>query len=364
MRFQDAIATVIYNYTISILTDIFKVRSLLSDYVGNSFYDKKLIDCFCHISKTERINEVFKLHGLKEGRDYYKEKYTNFKSVMSAVEYVDVINSIASVICKEEYEEYLKYKEKHIQTKISQAVEINKINNQNPMKKNEILNPTASPILNVPRNLKKLKGLVIKLNNQNLKIIPKTSGSICVFKGDSKRSISLSKYPIINDTLHLDLTDIDQDITISLSDKYHKNLNICSTDGNITVVRKGYHSIYFHNASIETVKGSIYLEGYFGKLNVKSEYGKIELTNLRSEILNVTNTYGKINFVYNINMYRQNINLYTKYNDIELDLKSETSLLRRAKFRLKRNRVDINYVNPNCNLILKAKSEYLRVKIL
>lgn len=364
MRFQEAIVKVINNYTISMLTDIFKVRSILSDYVGNSFYDKKLIDCFCHISKTESINDVFKLRGLKEGRDYFKEKYTSFKSVMSAVEYVDVINSIASIICKEEYEEYLKYKEKHVQSKISQAVVIKKVINQNSVKKNEILNPTLSPILNVPRNLKKIKGFVIKLNNQNLKIIPKTSGNICVFKGDSKRSISLSKYPIINDTLHLDLSDIDQDITITLSDKYHKNLNICSTDGNITVVHKGYHSIYFHNASIETVKGSIYLEGYFGKLNVKSEYGKIELTNLRSEILNVTNTYGKINFTYNTNMYRQNINLYTKYNDIELDLKKDKELIRRAKFRMKRNRINLNLANSSYKLILTAKSEYLRVKIL
>lgn len=370
MDFNNAIIKMIDESSLDVLKDAFRMRSILYDFVGSSIYDKKLVDVFCHIAADIDFNDTFTNLGLSKGREEFKSKFVNYKTICTASEYVDAINPISSIICKDEYLEYQKSKKQNVEKKIVEAVSINKAQNtvleQKTLlagKKQQVAAKVMSnPIINQNRDISKIKGIVIKTKDQNIRFKSKSSGSICVFKGDSKRSMSLSKYPIINNKLYLDFVDMDDNITISLNTNIYESLNITSNGGNILIERGYRFPLCINHLKIKTVTGDISVECRCMDLKINSEFGAIKIAETTGNIT-AHSEYGKI-FYSLPNTYSQcKIDLYTKYNDILLDFKKNKAIAIKAFIKARKNHVNFIYRGPYCIYNFNAKSEYLRVRL-
>jgi len=105
MSFKDAFNELIFTYGLDILKDNFRTRAILSDLVGSSYYDIKLIDIFCKVLKNYDLFNIFSEKGLKEGRLYLNNVYKQYKELCNGKEFADAINPISQMICPKEYKE-------------------------------------------------------------------------------------------------------------------------------------------------------------------------------------------------------------------------------------------------------------------
>lgn len=81
MSFKEAFRKLINTYGYDILHERFRTRSILSDYVMNDFYAKKLIDVFLLINSQYNIQFILVDKGLVEARAFFQSVYPNLKSI-------------------------------------------------------------------------------------------------------------------------------------------------------------------------------------------------------------------------------------------------------------------------------------------
>jgi len=98
MTYQEAIEHIFNTYQKEGFKNPFFTMSILSDLVGNSFQDYKLVKTLFKISQIVNVYELFEKNGLFEGRRLLKEEYKSLKSEISNLDFVDAVNPISKCL--------------------------------------------------------------------------------------------------------------------------------------------------------------------------------------------------------------------------------------------------------------------------
>ena len=242
MSFEEALNKVIDEYGYDILKDTFRTYSLISDYVGSSFYDTRLAKLFECVYYCFDLYELFSTKGLKDARKFLETKYENF-SEYTKREFVDAINPIAKRICPDEYVESAK------KTKSNNLVVKNVVKQPSNKKTNPIVVPNVVP----NNNLNKIPPKKKKRTSNKFSSI-KIDGSvkkIKLFYTSDSTKITLNGSTIIpNNSPYA-----------NIKNGYLEILNVAGNELKINI----NHSISLKNVSINAPSSIVHLESYVGK---------------------------------------------------------------------------------------------------
>ena len=174
MSFKEAFRKLINTYGYDILHERFRTRSILSDYVMNDFYAKKLIDVFLLINSQYNIQFILVDKGLVEARAFFQSIYPRFKEHCTAKEFVDAINPISELVCPEQYKYYEENKVKK-ETKVVGGAEIVRKNPKPEAKAKGFVINKAQPVNNQKVNQTPVNG-----NKQNVNKTPGKANNVQV----------------------------------------------------------------------------------------------------------------------------------------------------------------------------------------
>ncbi|MCR4660599.1 MAG: hypothetical protein K5765_01200 [Clostridia bacterium] len=287
MSFEEALKSVINKYGYDMLKDTFRTYSLISDYVGASFYDSRLAKLFELIYYSFNLYDLFTSKGLKGGRAFLETKYENYNDY-SKREYVDCINALAKLVCVDEYKEKKKTK------KTGEIVKIKKDSKKGLVLTKTKEAQTKSKIGSEKLKLKNIDSINLKANCKKIYFnYVDTYNSLCIdgkrVYVERKEVYTVKKNLIINShkcdeivinikrgkplkNLVIDASNADFETNLSLDNESYLD-NVYITAKTIT-----NHSISAKNARFSTKSGNIYTMCDFEKISFKTESGFISAT--------------------------------------------------------------------------------------
>ena len=291
MSFKDAFNELIFTYGLDILKDNFRTRAILSDLVGSSYYDIKLIDIFCKVLKNYDLFNIFSEKGLKDGRLYLNNVYKQYKELCNGKEFADAINPISQMICPKEYKEAEEKKKSIVVNNTEIHKQLKEQVNNGELNLTEKTKVKPGLVKYNPMQHSKIKKLEIEVEALGLIIKPSNTDKISVFIGN-KEDTSLGNFEVIDQTLKMNLSKKDKVIflylptnryqsvsikstnaLIDISDEIQfriENLNIKTTNGNI------YSNVSSKSIKLETTNGFIIIKGYIDKVIAQTTNGNID----------------------------------------------------------------------------------------
>lgn len=291
MSFKDAFNELIFLYGIDILKDNFRTRAILSDLVGSSYYDVKLIDIFCKVMKNYDLFNIFQEKGLKEGRQFLNNVYKQYKELCNGKEFADAINPISAMICPAEFKE-AEEKKKTITINDNQIhKQLKETVNNGELVLTEKTKVKPGLVRTNSMDHTKIKKIEIEVNALGLIVKPANNDKISVFIGN-KEETNLGKFEVVDGVLKIHLEKKDkviflylpvnryQKVTIStmnalvdISDESQfriEDLEVKTTNGNI------YSNVSSKNIKLETTNGFILIKGYIDKIIANTTNGNID----------------------------------------------------------------------------------------
>lgn len=271
MDFKEALNTIINKNRCEIFNDIFRVRSILCDYVGFSPYQTKLVYIFCDIYKEYNLIQIFRDKGLIDGRTYLVSIYSKYKNRCTFVDFKEAINPISEIICPEEYK---KYNDRKL-TGQSKGIKVIKNSKKRDFTKKE--------------KKEEFRGLAIKVKAKSLTI---EYGDEFAIYNNSNTRIDINKFETDLGVLQLKLNYVKSNITIKVpKNKSFEILNINAASASVNI--KDYINV--DNCNIETKSGNIDVVINCENFKFKTTLGNVkftgDLTNIEGSTTSGTISY-------------------------------------------------------------------------
>ena len=362
MEYSIAIEKLINSYKLDILDNTFLSRSILLDYIGNSIYDKKLVDVFYYINKTNNIKNIFINSSLHEGRKILEGIYQDHKNDITKQEFVDAINPISKIIYPVEYEEYIK-------NKVNNKVLVNKVVVKKK-KEEPVVKATPKPIVlnpppkqTTPKQVKKktIQKISVKLYNNKLEIYHHDKKDIEIYIDNKLQK--LSNYQVINqDTYLFDFSNKIGDIIIYLPNKMYNLLEIEANSNCIVLGKNSNNLLKVRKIIINSRKSYLTLYCKTLTMNINT---RIAIINIYSILKNLkiytfdSSLYFDIDVPYDkgsIHIDGFNVRITGKFKNGKLIPKLNKFLF------MKKNIRDI-YYSGNTELKLDIKTKVGSIKI-
>lgn len=317
MNYNDAIIKIIKENGLEILNQRFITRSILSDYVKDNYQDKKLIDALYYIYEQYDIVQIFEQHGLKNGRIELKEKYNTVKEKCTINEYKNAINPISKYMFPTEFQETNQPKEMQAPT-----VVVTKNKDTTELKKIKLINQIPQPVKNPPKP--QTKNIKIEIGNYPLQIKRNNKNEIEIYNGNLL--IKTKNIPLTNNTLHLDLKNIDckNKITIYIPHKNYEQLTInndsLNSNINTTIDISLYNTnlspneYYFKNVLINGYYKTLNYQGLCNELiiNSKADYSQIFVESKLNRLF-INTLKGEVHFNTSPRL-KKDINIFIRAN--------------------------------------------------
>lgn len=296
MDFKEILEMIVNKDGYEALNDIFRVHSILSDYVTFTPSKNKIISLYSEIYKECNLVDLFKTKGLNEGRKYLISIYPKYKSKCTIDEFKEAINPISYLICPEEYENYQKVKQENInKNKIIKQVNVVKNNNANAPQKNQVPTITNDVIKKIKLIYSVGKMTIVYNKTDDLEIV-----------SESLKPITPTKQTFNNGILNLTILRQGSNIIIKLPKSCKlKKLEIFGEIGSLVMQDK-----------INAKDAVIYLKEGYHYIKVKGENLKVGAQSLSVDLecdiknLFLNNTNGNVYYnLYLDGKRKANLNL-------------------------------------------------------
>ena len=274
MNYIDAINKLVSIHGLSIFDNQFMTKSILSDYIGSSPYDYRLVCVLYDLLQSLAIVQIFQTNGIKKGRELLGEEFKKMNGICSSREFVDTINPISSLVCPEEYNGLQNQK-----TNNNGGIAIVRVKEkpQNPLKIN-VIQRNNPPVKPPAVEINKIKNIAIK-GMVDCLIIKKTSvKEPTLFIDGVKQDGDLTKY-VRHGVLNLNFANHAKDVEIRLPRKRYGVLYINLDTANI-FINEGLH---FTEVNVLTRKSGFVYLGQAEKLNLTSSVSKIFINGIIRE---------------------------------------------------------------------------------
>ncbi|MCR5490880.1 MAG: hypothetical protein K6F32_01990 [Bacilli bacterium] len=284
MDYRDAVREFERRHGLSGFANRFLVRSILSDCVGASVTDKRLIDALFELSLIFDVVAEFQSVGLNKGRKKVAELYDANASLngrFSTREVIDAVNPITELVCPSEFKSSRGKRNK----KAGGAVVVKKQRSEHVGRNTPLIHKSA-PIPQKATPPKKaspakrtaaIDNITLSVNAAFFTMAETDDKQLSVLIDGKRMKLDSSHLSVTGDGLVIPIDSPRSDVRLVLPKKRYDTVTIAAGDTNIFYNGTNDKRMRFKNLRLSARRGVIYVSAIGESLDIQLDQGNITI---------------------------------------------------------------------------------------
>lgn len=285
MQFSDAFNKVCRENGLTILEKPFLFYSLVSDLIGGSILDSRLLKAYYLLDNTLNLYKTFIDNGLAKSRKIIFKTYIENEYDFTSSELTECVKPISLLLFEDDY--YKLQKTKPIKEKAE---------NKTLCIKNK---PSISPIVVVPKQSKfvddEVKNIFINVDKtRRLRIIQNNNSELVLYKVENDGILTRCNVAIRNGTANVYIKD-SSEYLLSIPSKRYNSIEIKSYNAGSIIIGNSFTkdciqtkkvriltfssgvSLYMNASDVDiNASGDVLINGTYSKVDIISKFGNVE----------------------------------------------------------------------------------------
>lgn len=299
MNYQESFKKMIDTYGYEILNDNTMMRNYLSDLIGSSFLDVRLLNSFYLLNKDSDLYRSIQNLSLKESKDYIKTLIVKSGNGFTIEDYIKSVEPLLLLMYPNEYVPY------------KGSGSVKQIRKKTPE------NGGYDPVIALVRAIKpKTDNLSINANTESLVVTMGASSDIRIIKG--KKDVT----HLFNVSNSIDIVDSQESYIIEVPRKDLLKIDISYTGNKLSVLSKTKKRFTVDKLNINSNSGDTYIDGNINHLNITQSNGDINIIG-KTNTINISASLSNIQYAFTKGTPKR-VNITTGWGNININLMGKT----------------------------------------